>query len=123
MPLQGHWTAVRQEGNEARSTKGGGRPPQDRARITFESSVASEEARLMLKSQFLRLFEEMIESKPGTLTGAEELRQVRGWDSLAAVQFIALVDEHFQFTLDASQLDSCRTINELIDLCGDRIKQ
>jgi acyl carrier protein len=77
----------------------------------------------MLKSQFLRLFEEMIEANPGTLTGAEELRQVKGWDSLAAVQFVALVDEHLQFTLDASQLDSCRTINDLIALAGDRITQ
>lgn len=70
----------------------------------------------MKRSEFLNLLDELVEAKPGTIHGEEELRAVEGWDSLAVVGFIALVDQHFGVALSASKLQGCKTVPDLIKL-------
>jgi acyl carrier protein len=70
----------------------------------------------MKRSEFLNLLDELVEAKPGTIHGDEELRSVEGWDSLAVVGFIALVDQHFGVQLSASKLQNCRTVSDLVQL-------
>jgi acyl carrier protein len=77
----------------------------------------------MLKSEFLRLLDKVIEAPPGTLTGTEYLQDVEGWNSLAVLGFIALVDEHFGITLSAELIISCKTVNDLLCLLDTNITE
>ena len=76
----------------------------------------------MIKSDFLLLVDELIEVDFGTLKGPEVLSDIGGWDSLAVMGFIALVDEKFETTLSPKRLAACRTVNDLIGLIGDKIE-
>jgi len=76
----------------------------------------------MTRKEFLGLLEEIVEEDPGTLTGAEKLKeQVAGWNSLAVVSFIALVDEHFGITLSPKVIADCKTVNDLIGLLNGKV--
>jgi len=77
----------------------------------------------MLKSEFLLLLDNVIEAPPATLTGTELLQDVEGWDSLAVLGFIALVDEHFGITLPAESIISCKTVNDLLSLLDTNITE
>ncbi|MDB4986304.1 MAG: hypothetical protein JWN04_1482 [Myxococcaceae bacterium] len=70
----------------------------------------------MKKSEFLNLLDELIEAKPGTIHGDETLKDLEGWDSLALVGFIAVVDQHFRVPLSAAKLQSCVSVSDLIKL-------
>ena len=76
----------------------------------------------MKKSEFLLLMDELIEADPGTLKGPEPLPEVEGWDSVAVMGFIALVDEQFELTLSPKRLAECRTIDDLVGLVGNHIE-
>ncbi|MDB4973964.1 MAG: acyl carrier protein [Myxococcaceae bacterium] len=70
----------------------------------------------MKRSEFLNTLDELIEAKPGTVQGNETLADLTGWDSLALVGFIAVVDQQFGLPLSASKLQSCVTVADLIAL-------
>jgi hypothetical protein len=46
----------------------------------------------MTRDEFVRALENQMEIPEGQLTGSQALSEVDGWDSLAAVLFIALAD-------------------------------
>ncbi len=75
----------------------------------------------MPKTDFLLLLDELLELDSNTLIGAEELKGLENWDSLASIGFIALVDEKFGITLSASKLNACQTIDDLVALVSDKI--
>jgi acyl carrier protein len=76
----------------------------------------------MTKKEFLALLEQMLEEPPGTLTGSEKLgEQVAGWDSLAVLSFIALVDEKFGTTVSPKAIAESETVNDLIELLHGKI--
>lgn len=75
----------------------------------------------MQKSEFLLLLDELLELEPGTLRGPEALESVEGWNSLAVISFMALVDEQFGIGLQARQIAGCLTIADLGGLLGDQI--
>lgn len=76
----------------------------------------------MKKSAFLLLLDDLIEIAPGKLKGPELLSDVGGWDSVAVMGFIALVDEQFEITLSPKRLADCKTVDDLVGLIGDRIE-
>lgn len=67
---------------------------------------------------FLRALDEMLELEPGTLTGTEALDDLEGWDSLAVISFIALVDEKLGQVVAGERLAKARTVADLLDLAG-----
>jgi len=73
------------------------------------------------KEKFLALLEEIIEADSGTLTGDEFINDVGGWDSLAVVSFIAMVDENLGVILSAKKISDANTVQDLIALLGDKI--
>lgn len=75
----------------------------------------------MTKTDFLLLLDELIEADPGTLTEDQTLVGTAGWDSLAVVGFIGLVDEHFGVTLSPKAIAECRKVADLLSLLGDRL--
>jgi acyl carrier protein len=74
----------------------------------------------MKRADFLLQLDELLEQAPGTLQGPEILAD-NNWDSLSIVSFIALVDEHFGYTVPPRQLAQCKTVDDLVGLLGDRV--
>ena len=76
----------------------------------------------MTKKELIEMLEEIVEAEPNTLTGEERLEDLQSWDSLAVVNFIALVDENFGIILSPEKIMKSETINQLILLLGGHIK-
>lgn len=72
----------------------------------------------MNSADFLRELDEMLELDAGTLTGAEKLADVEGWDSLAVISFIALVDEKLNVVVEGERLARAKTVADLLDIAG-----
>ena len=75
----------------------------------------------MTKSEFLRALERQMEVPQNTLSEEQQLAQVPGWDSMAAVLFIALADEKAGVTISGNQIAQARTVDQLLALVGDRL--
>ena len=73
------------------------------------------------RQTFLALFEQILEVAPGTLKGDDVLAGMDGWDSLAVVSLIAMVDEQCGITLSPRAIAKAESVEDLIGLLGDRI--
>lgn len=75
----------------------------------------------MTKQEFLRELETELALDPGSLKEGQSLSDVKGWDSMAAVQFIALADEKVGVAIPDNQIARSKTVSELLGLLGDRL--
>ena len=75
----------------------------------------------MTKKEFLALLEDMLEANAGSMTGEESLNELEGWDSLAVMGFIAMVDQNFGVTLSPPKIAKSKSVQDLIVLLGDKI--
>ncbi len=76
----------------------------------------------MERVEFLRLLDALLELEPGALTGPEEL-QDHGWDSLAALGFMALVEEQFGVIVSPDSLIKSETVDDLIAIASPSLAQ
>ena len=74
----------------------------------------------MTKQEFLRQIEIILECPQGNINEASKLNDI-GWDSLSVVSFIALIDKEFQISIAADDINSCETVNELMELLKEKI--
>ena len=77
----------------------------------------------MKKKDFLNLLEEILEVDENTLTGEEELESLDNWNSLSMISLIAMVDENFDVTLEPTKIAESTTIQDIVDMVGDRIEK
>ena len=75
----------------------------------------------MERTEFLLLLDEALELNPGTVKGSETLDSIEGWNSLAIISLMSLVDERLGVNLDPSDIARCSTIPDLAGLLGNRI--
>jgi acyl carrier protein len=75
----------------------------------------------MTRDEFLRSLEQELNLPEGSLTESQEVTQIDGWDSMAAVLFIALADEKMGVTISGSQVARSRTLADLLSLLGDTV--
>ena len=75
----------------------------------------------MERNEFLLSLDELLELEPGTVKGSEILDSLDGWNSLAVISFMALVDERFGVSLQPRQIAASSTVSDLVRLLGDRI--
>jgi acyl carrier protein len=75
----------------------------------------------MTKAEFFAELELLLKLDPGTIQGTESIRDDLDWDSMAALEFIALADQKLHTVLDASALAECQTVSDLVDLLPGRI--
>jgi len=68
--------------------------------------------------QFTRHFESAIESvTPGSLKPVSEFRhEIAGWDSLAALSVLAMIDAEYDVTVKANDFIACETIADVFKL-------
>jgi len=64
-------------------------------------------------TKFLRRFESLIEAPAGSLTGEDNLAGLPGWDSLAVLAFIAMMDQEWGLVVRAVDIERCRTVGDL----------
>jgi acyl carrier protein len=70
----------------------------------------------MTRPEFLVLIDDLLELPHGTLTGEEKLENLEGWNSLALICYMSLVDEHTGVKLSPRQFVSCESVNDLLAL-------
>ena len=75
----------------------------------------------MLYTKFYHLIDEIIEETPGTVTGKSVLAELPGWDSLAVLSFMAMLDEHFQIVISGKEIAACNKVDDLAGLVADRL--
>jgi acyl carrier protein len=70
----------------------------------------------MDKKELLAQLEEALRESPGSVKETDVLRDLAGWDSMGALSVIALIDQHYDVTLDIGALWACQTVGDLIEL-------
>ena len=75
----------------------------------------------MTRKEILLILDEVVEEDPGTLDGTEVLKELEGWNSMAVLSFQTEVDTHFGMRLSSVKLMPCKTVNDLIELLGDKV--
>lgn len=75
----------------------------------------------MEKVTFLQKLEEVMSLPKGTIRGDESLVSLKGWDSVALMSFIALMDEELEVRVTGRQVMQCQTVPELVALAGEKV--
>jgi acyl carrier protein len=75
----------------------------------------------MSHQAFLAQLEEILELSPGTLQGSEALESMETWDSLAMMNFIAMVNDQYGLTLSPRQISTCKSVTDLMNLAHSKI--
>jgi acyl carrier protein len=70
----------------------------------------------MTRQDAVRLLGQMLEVGTEALTDDRPLRDMDGWDSLATMTFIALVDKELGRPLPGSRVARCQTVGDLLAL-------
>ena len=73
-----------------------------------------------MHKEILQEIEPLIRVPPGSLTGTEELKGLKGWDSLAVIEFVALVDEKYGVELTADAVRRSERVQDLLDLTASQ---
>ena len=71
----------------------------------------------------LEMLARAMELPNGQLTGREQLSEIEAWDSLALLNFMALVDTNRGITLSADKLLRCESISDVATLIESSRKQ
>lgn len=64
----------------------------------------------------LRQLEDAINVAPGTIHENDCLESLEGWDSIAVISVMAMVEYSYGVTLDPNGMSQCRTVGDLIRL-------
>ncbi|MBT3208306.1 MAG: acyl carrier protein [Bacteroidetes bacterium] len=68
-----------------------------------------------------QLEEEFDDLEPGVLKPESEFRKNFEWNSINALIFIALVDSEYDVTINAEDLNSSKTIQDLFEIIKSRV--
>jgi acyl carrier protein len=68
--------------------------------------------------EFLSEFEQIVDAPAGSIGGQEGLGDLAGWDSVAMMMFVAMVDERLGLTLAAQDVHGAATVADLALLAG-----
>jgi acyl carrier protein len=76
----------------------------------------------MNKNEFLLLLDDIVETEQGTITETDVLGELEGWDSMAVMGLIAMVDEKFGMALVPEEIAASRTVADIITLINGHIR-
>ena len=65
--------------------------------------------------------EKMLDLESGSIKGTENLREELPWDSLAALEFMAMADKELQVRIAGDDLAACITVQDLLNLLREKI--
>jgi acyl carrier protein len=78
---------------------------------------------MMESKNMLGELEHLMRLPAGTLKGPEQLGNIKAWDSLAMIEYIALVDEKFGVDVPPDQVRNCKRVQDLVDLATNGVTQ
>lgn len=64
--------------------------------------------------QKLALIEEVLDTDEGALTPETILEEVDGWDSIAGLSLIVMLDENFNKTITGNQIRAMKTVADIL---------
>ena len=73
------------------------------------------------RQQILHEIERALEMEEGTLVAQVELSGLKNWDSLAVIDFIAMMDSKFSTRVSHITISNCITVNDLCNLLGAKL--
>jgi len=73
--------------------------------------------------EVVEMLSQAMELPEGTLKGNEMLAEIEAWDSLALLNFLALVDTNYGITLSPDTLLKCESIGDIDALIKNSAKQ
>jgi acyl carrier protein len=76
----------------------------------------------MRKRSTLEALEELLQLPSGSLKGKEKLTDYNQWDSLAMIEFVAMVDERFGIDIYPEDVRRCRTVDDLVEAVSSQIQ-
>jgi len=76
----------------------------------------------MTKHKLLEKIKETLQREEN-LSLDMKLKDIEEWDSLGIISMIALYDQLFSIVLTLEQLNSCKTVEDVINLVGDKIDE
>ncbi len=68
------------------------------------------------------MIDKLLAKPPGTVQGPEVLADLPVWDSLAAIGFVAMLDDTLGITLPSGRIQSCETVADLVALAGGQVQ-
>jgi acyl carrier protein len=74
----------------------------------------------MDQTKFFAKIEEILDSEPGSVSGESTVQDQEGWDSVAALSLIAMIDESYGVSLEGTEIFGCPTVGELLGLVEQR---
>jgi len=69
-----------------------------------------------VRKKIVSQIEILVEVDAGFLAEETMVSDIEHWDSLAAVGFIAMVDENYGFTPSPKKIAASKTVGDLVDL-------
>ncbi len=85
------------------------------SRVLFYRQPVTRNENKMNAKPILNLLEEVLEEDFDTLDGLERLEDI-GWDSLAFMGFITLLNERHSVKVAPQEIAGCETVNQLVEL-------
>ncbi len=76
----------------------------------------------MKRADFLLELDEIFEVPPGTTRMDQHLADISGWDSLATISFIAMVDDRFDMVVSGDSLIEAKTVADLAALVSAKLE-
>lgn len=75
----------------------------------------------MTTSEFLSEIDAIVQAAPGSTSLEDRLESLPGWDSMAAISFIAMADEKLGINFPVGTLASCKTVGDLAKQCKGKV--
>ena len=75
----------------------------------------------MKSDEFYTALEEAIGAEKGSMRTGVPLADIPLWDSMAKVEVMAMVDEKLRIILSASDLQGCKTTDDLYQLVATKL--
>lgn len=72
----------------------------------------------MTDREKLALLEDMLELDEGVLSEEMKMEEIEGWDSMAKLSLIVLMDDEFGKKLSGEQINGFKTIKDILDYMG-----
>ena len=73
----------------------------------------------MSEKEKLALLEDMLDIDEGSLEPDMKLEGVDGWDSMAKLSLIVLLDDEFEKVITADQVKELQTVRDILSLMGE----
>lgn len=76
----------------------------------------------MTELEFINEIESLLDIEQGILKKDTALTEIQVWDSMAKLTFIAMVEEKFGQVIDSKDLAKVKSVGDLLNLVGSRLK-